>query len=50
MFFVLHFELILKIGLIKCAYGGRQKNISRAPRWAELDEILSVGDNRKYVQ
>jgi hypothetical protein len=36
MFFVLQFELILKIGSIKCAYGGRQKNISRAPRWAVL--------------
>jgi hypothetical protein len=27
---VLQFELILKIGSIKCAYGRRQKNISRA--------------------
>jgi hypothetical protein len=30
MSLVLQFELILKIGSIKCAYGGRQKNISRA--------------------
>jgi hypothetical protein len=33
---VLQFELILKIGSIVCAYGGRQKNISRAPRWTGL--------------
>jgi hypothetical protein len=30
MFLVLQFELILKIGSIICAYGGGQKNISRA--------------------
>jgi hypothetical protein len=36
MSLVLQFELILKIGSIKCAYGGRQENISRAPRWTGL--------------
>jgi hypothetical protein len=36
MSLVLQFGLILKIGSIKCAYGGRQKNISRAPRWTGL--------------
>jgi hypothetical protein len=41
MFFVLQFELILQIGSIKCAYGGRQKNISRAPRWTGLVYTLS---------
>jgi hypothetical protein len=41
MFFVVQFELILKIGSIKCAYGGRQKNISRAPRWTGLVYTVS---------
>jgi hypothetical protein len=36
MSLVLQFELILKIGSIICAYEGRQKNISRAPRWTGL--------------
>jgi hypothetical protein len=36
MSLVLQFELILKIGSIKCAYRGHQKNISRAPRWTGL--------------
>jgi hypothetical protein len=36
---VLQFELILKIGSIICAYGGRQKNISRAPRWTGLPTL-----------
>jgi uncharacterized integral membrane protein len=38
---VLQFELILKIGSIVCAYGGRQKNISRAPRWTGLVYCVS---------
>jgi hypothetical protein len=36
MSIVLQFELILKIGSIICAYRGRQKNISWAPRWTGL--------------
>jgi hypothetical protein len=48
MSLVLQFELILKIGSIKCAYGGRQKNISRAPwppwapRWTGLLCVLKL--------
>jgi hypothetical protein len=46
MSLVLQFELILKIGSIKCAYGGRQKNISRAPRWAGL--LYSLCKNERW--
>jgi hypothetical protein len=37
MSLVLQFELILKIGSINCAYGGCQKNISRAP-WRRIGQ------------
>jgi hypothetical protein len=39
---ILEFELIFKIGSIVCAYGGRQKNTSRAPRWTGLLYIIQL--------
>jgi hypothetical protein len=46
--FVLQFELILKIGRIKYAYGGRQKNIlGGGARWTGMVSCIPLAKTKK---